>query len=462
VLITDGEVGNDQEIVRAFRQAPHLRVHTFGIDTTVNDAFLKSLAHQQRGGCWLQTPDDNIAGTVAALGDRLRRPVLTDLSVRGSWEAAHSAWPDLHAHEVVSVALRGEAATSLEITGRLPDGRDHCFAVDLCAAGSEAVKLLWAKERMTELIASDRQDEALALARQHTLICEGAAFIAWDEAEQVPIAADEIVQPALEPPSMAFYSPLAASRTSHADGDSDMLYEFGEAPPSRNSAPLRARDDSTFGSLMRKAGKFLRRPEDVPNEVSTAIAQVRAGFSRAGAPVPPVEALVQWVQGDTGNTAMKRLRALCEVPALIAQMRSELRTPVLRDLLEQCIQPALGSCPATMLHWAGEVRSPFAKLVELRQQLSARETPDEVVDHLAAWVLEPGRIDLDRLDRLEAFIDSFDHLPFSADAEAHHWRSFLDSTVGLNSRAYAAISHCFPEPAVPRGVFHSAPCSEHR
>ena len=464
VLITDGEVGNDQEIVRAFRQAPHVRVHTFGIDTTVNDAFLKSLAHQQRGGCWLQTPDDDIAGTVAALGDRLRRPVLTDLSVRGSWEAAHSAWPDLHAHEVVTVALRGEAATSLEITGRLPDGSDHCFAVDLGAAGSEAVKLLWAKERMTELIASDRQPEALALARQHTLICEGAAFIAWDEAEQVPIAADEVVQPALEPRRMAsFYSPQRVFQNlARGSEDFDTLCA-SEAPLPRNSAPLRARDDSTFGSRIRKAvGKFLRRPEDVPNEVSTAIAQVREAFSHAGAPAPTVEALVQWVQGDTGNTAIKRLRALCEVPALIAQMRSELRTPVLRDLLEQCIQPALGSCPETMLHWAGEVRSPFAKLIELRQQLSARETPDEVVDHLAAWVLEPGRIDLERLDKLEAFIDAFDRLPFSADAEAHHWRSFLDSTVGLNSRAYAAISHWFPEPAVPQGSFHSAPCSEHR
>ena len=50
ILITDGEVGNDAAILHAFKPAAKVTVHTFGIDTAVNDAFLKSLARQQRAG----------------------------------------------------------------------------------------------------------------------------------------------------------------------------------------------------------------------------------------------------------------------------------------------------------------------------------------------------------------------------------------------------------------------------
>ena len=36
VLITDGQVGNEREVLRAFAAVPKISVHSFGIDTTVN------------------------------------------------------------------------------------------------------------------------------------------------------------------------------------------------------------------------------------------------------------------------------------------------------------------------------------------------------------------------------------------------------------------------------------------
>ena len=184
ILITDGQMGNEEAIIRAFSSAAQVAVHTFGIDTAVNDAFLKSLARRHRGGCWLQTPDDDIAGTVSALGDRLKRPVLNNVAIAGSWETSDGTLPDLHAREVVTVALRGNAEGPIQITGCLPDGTPHLFTVPLGNEGSEAVKLLWAQQRIEALLASGRKQEAIALAKAHNLICEGAAFIAWDEQEQ--------------------------------------------------------------------------------------------------------------------------------------------------------------------------------------------------------------------------------------------------------------------------------------
>jgi hypothetical protein len=42
--------------------------------------------------------------------------------------------------------------------------------------------------------------KAIALAQKANLICRGAAFIAWDDAEEVAIAQDEVYQPSLDVP----------------------------------------------------------------------------------------------------------------------------------------------------------------------------------------------------------------------------------------------------------------------
>jgi len=52
-------------------------------------------------------------------------------------------------------------------------------------------------------------------------------------------------------------------------------------------------------------------------------------------------------------------------------------------------------------------------------------------------VLESGRFDQGRLEKIEIYVETFDHLPFSADSAVRRWRAFLDLTVGADSRASA-------------------------
>jgi hypothetical protein len=47
-------------------------------------------------------------------------------------------------------------------------------------------------------LAGERSQDAISLAKEHNIVCEGAAFVAWDEAEKVPISTREIYQPAME------------------------------------------------------------------------------------------------------------------------------------------------------------------------------------------------------------------------------------------------------------------------
>ena len=94
VLITDGQVGNEATILQRLGSYASLRVHVFGIDATINDGFLNKLAAQHHGTSCLLAPTDDIVGAVARLGDRLRRPVLTDIQAPKGWEVAGAALPD--------------------------------------------------------------------------------------------------------------------------------------------------------------------------------------------------------------------------------------------------------------------------------------------------------------------------------------------------------------------------------
>jgi Ca-activated chloride channel family protein len=201
VLITDGQMGNEKDLLKLFRRESGMAVHTFGIDTAVNDAFLKALARQQNGKCWLQTPDDDIAGTVAGLADRLRRPVITGLEIHGAWQPAASRLPALHAGETLEISLRmpSEENSAVEIAGLLGSGNPHVFSLNLIPSDNAALPLLWARERIATLLADDHSADAIALAKAHNILCEGAAFIAWDEAEKVEVARREIYQPSQTP-----------------------------------------------------------------------------------------------------------------------------------------------------------------------------------------------------------------------------------------------------------------------
>jgi hypothetical protein len=396
------------------------------IDTTVNDAFLRSLARQQRGGCWLQTPDDDITGTIAALGDRLRRPVMTELSVRGGWEVSRPTWPDLHAREVVTIALRGNAMHPLEITGRLPDGRMHRLDVELGLSGSEAVKLLWANERIATLIESGRRQEAIALAKQHNLICDGAAFIAWDEAERVQVAQQEIVQPCLEP------TPTAALR--------NMAY-FAAPMPSPCST-LDASAEYAAPQACRSGGRNLvgegmtnlqsTTAQDLVNRRITAVREFLQDESVAKS---IIAAAVAWALADE---TLERLRTLEDAIEFAAEFRRRPESPITKEILERGFRAALASSSRDLVQWTESTRRALQLLAELTPGLRHAQAPDVVIDHLFAWVMETGEIAPDRQERLRTFVASLGQLPFSVESKARHWRAFLYASFSQDSRAWIA------------------------
>lgn len=204
VLITDGEVGNEREILEALSSHARIHLHVFGIDVTLNDGFLTKLSAQNHGSSCLMSPHDDIAGAVSRLASRLRRPVLTSIQVKDGWELPGQELPDLHAGGVLMLPLKCGSTTTNQklicIEGTRPDGSTALLSFPLVRNRGAALPLLWARRRIDFHLARGETAKAIELAKEHNIVCEGAAFVAWDEAENVPVNVDgsELYQPVMD------------------------------------------------------------------------------------------------------------------------------------------------------------------------------------------------------------------------------------------------------------------------
>jgi hypothetical protein len=112
--------------------------------------------------------------------------------------------PDIYAGQVVFAPIRTKGNRSdLKVTGKDKDSAARPLTVQLHAqaAKTDLPKLIWMKHRIESLLQGGKTKEAIALAEKANLVCRGAAFIAWDDAEEVAIAQHEVYQPSLDVPS---------------------------------------------------------------------------------------------------------------------------------------------------------------------------------------------------------------------------------------------------------------------
>jgi Ca-activated chloride channel homolog len=201
ILITDGQVANEEAVLKEV-SGKALPVHCFGIDHTVNEGFLRQLSGQQRGTSVFLTPNDDLVRPIAILGSRLSRPAFAHLTLNGDWELAGAELPNIYAGQVVFAPIRTKGNRSdLTVAGKDSAGRQLTVQLHAQAAKTDLPKLIWMRRRIDSLLQGGKTKEAIALAEKAKLVCRGAAFIAWDDTEQVAIAQDEVYQPSIKVPS---------------------------------------------------------------------------------------------------------------------------------------------------------------------------------------------------------------------------------------------------------------------
>jgi hypothetical protein len=158
--------------------------------------------------------------------------------LEGDWELAGTELPDIYVGQVAFAPIRAKGNRSdLKVAGKDNAGRPLTVQLHAQAAKTHLPKLIWMKRRIESLLQDGRTKEAIALAQKANLVCRGAAFIAWDDAEQVAIAQDEVYQPSLKVPSS-----VACSTPSTQELSSPSAPAFGGVafmPAMRESQPER-------------------------------------------------------------------------------------------------------------------------------------------------------------------------------------------------------------------------------
>jgi len=197
-FMTDGEVGNDDEIVSEVQKHPKARVFSFGIGSSVNRALLDKIAQEGNGEAeYVSLTDD---GTKAAkeFYERVRTPLLTDLSIDWNGMPVADIYPnklsDLFSAK--PVILHGRytkgASGTIKLKGNVagqPYERE--IKVDLPESDSmnDVLATLWARTRIDEISTTrlkaatpakgaelDKQVESLGL--EFRLLTQFTSFVA--------------------------------------------------------------------------------------------------------------------------------------------------------------------------------------------------------------------------------------------------------------------------------------------
>src|SRR5262249_30868111 len=132
VLVTDGQVGNEDQILRNLGQrVQDLRIFALGIDQAVNAAFLKRLAGRGGGSCDRVEREAGLGGVMDKVHRRIGTPVLTGLRLEPAGleidrhTLVPARLPDLFAGAplVIQGRYRGAAKGSIALQAQDTAGR---------------------------------------------------------------------------------------------------------------------------------------------------------------------------------------------------------------------------------------------------------------------------------------------------------------------------------------------------
>jgi Ca-activated chloride channel family protein len=222
VLITDGAVSNEEEVLDAVeRKLGGTRLHVVGIGFAPNRWLMKELARAGRGtfesiGCLA-----DVQSRTVALLERTERAVMTDVALE--WDgappldASPDPVPDLYSGRPLVVTARldpARPAPKLRVWGRAPGG-PVVLEVPLHDAPSGAgIGTRWARHRVAALEEGLRHgaDPALVksdvvdLARRFSLVTSYTSFVVVEDVG--PPDVEEDGDGASELPSGGSYEPL--------------------------------------------------------------------------------------------------------------------------------------------------------------------------------------------------------------------------------------------------------------
>jgi Ca-activated chloride channel family protein len=174
-FMTDGYVGNDMEIIGEVQKHPNARVFSFGIGSSVNRFLLDKMAEEGRGEVEYVTLNDDGSAAAKRLHERVRSPLLTDISIDWSGLPVTDIYPkripDLFSAKPVVLSGRytsGERGV-IKLKGKAA-GRDFVREIAVELPGNQprhdVLATLWARVKVDDLMSQDYQGMQNGNARE--------------------------------------------------------------------------------------------------------------------------------------------------------------------------------------------------------------------------------------------------------------------------------------------------------
>lgn len=401
VLLTDGQVGDESSVLRRLQgELGSARVFTVGIDTAVNDGFLKRLAALGGGTSTFVEPGAQLEAALQAVGREIGTPVVTAIEVEGIDEAslAPAVVPDLFAGRASAVFFRADAGLrSVKVTGRYADGSSFSETVAAREAPLAALGHLWARTRVVDLEdrfraqpSDELKREIVALAIQHTLLTRFTAFVAVDETGGVVNkdgARRKLVQPVEMP---AQWAPQLASMPVMAAGAGGLPHR--PVPTMAVAGKLQATMAAAKSTAAAAVGRFFssgiasREPPPMAREeVATlagpvdraslepamealfkAVAEARAELARGALPAP--DAL------EKARAALLQALASSSIASALPLLQKFLRASAVELVAALSAGPGAPLAPLVAL-FARHAAALVAARDELRAALGDRGKP---------------------------------------------------------------------------------------
>lgn len=261
-FMTDGEVGNDLEIIDEVRRHPNARVFAFGIGSSVNRFLLDNMTRFGRGEVEYVGLNDDGSAAARRLYERVRNPLLTDIHV--DWnglplsEVYPPQIPDLFSAKPVVIVGRytGAASGAIRLRGKMA-GHDFTREIRVHLPASEpqhdVVATLWARAKVADLMSQDltgiqrgapRNDIREAITKvglDYRLVTQYTSFVAVEEAVVTEGGKPRRIEVPVEMPEGMSYEGVfgesrpVAYKASAASGHTPSFLPFGimgrAAPP---------------------------------------------------------------------------------------------------------------------------------------------------------------------------------------------------------------------------------------
>lgn len=211
-FMTDGFIGNEDEIIAEIKKHPKARIFSFGIGSSVNRYLLDKMAQNGNGEAEYVTPNDDGSKAARKFYERVRTPLLTDISIE--WNGLDVAdvypqkVPDLFsAKPIVLHGRYTKAGTgSIRVKGMVGgQAYSRDIQVDLPneQAANDVLATLWARRKIDDLMSKTMVydgyseeaqydpkkqtiDEVTNLALEFRLMSSFTSFVAVDEIASVP------------------------------------------------------------------------------------------------------------------------------------------------------------------------------------------------------------------------------------------------------------------------------------